>query len=101
MYAQVGHTRNVCMSWPDGRRMFFNYAYLIAASFEPNGEFNSIQLDFSSHTVWLKGYRLIGLFTALLDHLPRLISATDPRYRLDEDGPEGIVVQITVEGENG
>lgn len=97
-YAQVGYTRNVCLIWPDGRRMFFNYAYLMAATFEPNAEMNTIQLDFSSHTVHLKGYQLEKLFMALLDHFPRLILATDLRYVLDEDQQGGIVVHIQVEG---
>lgn len=96
-YQQTGYVRNLCFVWPDGRRMFFNYAYLVAAEFDPGHETNIIKLSFSSHTLFAKGYSLEGLFMALLDHLPRLIRATDPRYVLDEDKTNAVVTEIQVE----
>lgn len=96
-YPTSGHTRNICLIWPDGRRMFFNYAYLIAGEFEPNSEKNLIKLSFSSHSVALHGYSLETLFMALLDHLPRIITAIDPRYVLDEDKLKEVVVEIIID----
>ncbi|QMW01693.1 hypothetical protein [Spirosoma foliorum] len=96
-YQTSGHTRNLCFIWPDGRRMFLNYAYLLAGEFEPDSDKNSIKLSFSSHTVLLQGFSLDALFMALLDHLPRLIVAIDPRYVLKDDAKEAVVIEITVE----
>ena len=92
-YETVGHSRNVCLAWPDGRRMFLNYAYLVACDYEPGSDRNRIRLSFTSHTVTLAGYGLETLFMALLDHLPRLITATDPRYGLTE---EPVVTEMVV-----
>jgi hypothetical protein len=96
-YSGAGHTRNLCLVWPDGRRAFLNYAYLVAGEFEPNSEKNLIKLSFSSHSVVLSGYSLQSLFMALLDHLPRIITATDPRYMLDEDKVQTVVTEIIIE----
>jgi len=79
-YDTPGYTRNVCFVWPDGKRMFFNYAYLLAAEFNPREDMNEIKLEFSGQTVSLKGYGLEGLFMELLDHLPRVVMAVDERY---------------------
>lgn len=100
-YPSSGYTRNVCLVWPDGRRAFFNYAYLVAGEFEPNGERNLIKLSFSSHNVALHGYSLQSLFMALFDHLPRIITATDPRYVLEEDKTKVVVVEIIIQKNDG
>lgn len=97
LYPSGGHSRNLCLIWPDGRRAFFNYAYLVVGEFKPNTEKNSIKLSFSSHSVSLEGYSLQSLFMALLDHLPRIITATDPRYVLEEDRIKPVVIEITVD----
>ncbi|UFH54802.1 hypothetical protein [Spirosoma sp. KNUC1025] len=96
-YTGPGHSRNLCLIWPDGQRAFFNYAYLIASEFDPNSEKNVIKLNFSSHQVALSGYSLQSLFMALFDHLPRIITAIDPRYVLDEDKLKEIVIEIIIE----
>ena len=96
-YPVQGHTRNVCLVWPDGRKAFLNYAYLVVADFEPNNEKNVIKLGFSSHNVTLQGYSLETLFMALLDHLPRIITAIDPRYVLDEDKQKSVVIEIVLD----
>ena len=98
-YSSPGYTRNVCLIWPDGKRAFLNYAYLMAGEFEPNGEKNIIKLSFSSNHVTLKGYSLETLFMALLDHLPRLITATDARYVLGESQSNSVVVEILIESQ--
>ncbi|MBD2704698.1 hypothetical protein IC229_28945 [Spirosoma sp. BT702] len=97
VYSATGYPRNLCLGWPDGRRFFLNYAYLLAGEFEPNSEKNVIRLHFTSHSIFLLGYSLETLFMALLEHIPRLIVAMDPRYVLDEDKADTIVVEIMVE----
>ncbi|MDR6193344.1 hypothetical protein [Siphonobacter sp. SORGH_AS_0500] len=92
----IGYARNLCLIWPDGRRYFFNYAYLIAAEFLPSHDKNIIRLDFSSHQIILKGYELESLFMQLLDHLPRLICTVDPRYTNNINEGESLVESIDV-----
>ncbi len=87
----------MCLIWPDGRRFFLNYAYLVGGEFDPEHEKNVIRLSFSSHTANLQGYSLESLFMALLDHLPRLIYAVDERYVLENDRKEAIVVEMVIE----
>lgn len=96
-YQNSGHARNICFVWSNEKRLFLNYAYLIAGEFNPNDEKNLIKLIFSSHTVSLYGYHLESLYAALLDHLPRFIIETDARYDLSDESKEGIVVEIIVE----
>eukprot|EP01031_Cornospumella_fuschlensis_P001151 gene1151-1443_t len=92
----VGHARNLCLVWPDGKRAFYNYAYLISAELDMSGEVNQIRLAFSSQAVLLKGYSLEALFMQLFDHLPRIITAIDPRY-IKTESTESIVVAIQIE----
>lgn len=91
-----GYARNLCLAWVDGRRMFFNYAYLISAEFYPAGDTNEIILNFSGYLVSLKGYFLESLFMDLLDHRPRIILAVDSRYVTEDDPRESIVIEIQV-----
>lgn len=92
-----GHARNLCLIWPDGRRSFFNYTYLISAHFDASNEMNHIHLAFSSQNVILKGYALEALFMELLDHLPRIITAIDSRYITMDENCRSLVVGIEIE----
>lgn len=94
-YASQSHTRNLCMSWPDGRRIFLNYSYLVAAEYLPPE--NSIALSFTTHTVKIKGLRLEALFVELMDHLPRIITCTEERYKVlaDENAPSVQEIIVT------
>ena len=96
-YSSPGYTRNICLVWPDGRQAFLNYGYVVACEFERIGENILIRLGFSSHSVSLYGYSLEKLFMNLLHHLPRIIVAVDERYRLHEDSPRPVVIEMTVE----
>ena len=90
------HIRNLCFVWPDGRKAFFNYAYLIEVSFDPRNEKNQIRLNFSYTAITLEGYGLDDLFSALIDHQPRLIAKVDARYISNsKGGPE--VLEIIIE----
>lgn len=95
--AAPGFARNLCLAWPDGRRFFLAYAHLVAGELRLDGEANEIRLEFSAHTVVLRGYRLETLFAALLDHRPALIAAIDERYAAVEDDAIATVLDIRVE----
>lgn len=94
VYSGYGNIRNICFAWPNGRRFFLNYAYLISGDFAP--EDNSIILGWTTHTVILKGYRLHLLFDDLMQHLPRQIVSIDPRYNVTEDKNAPVVNDIVV-----
>jgi len=70
--------RNLCFVWPNGKKKFLNYAYLVSGEYLP--EENLIKLAFTSETILIKGERLEGLFEQLLDHEPRRIVCGDARY---------------------
>ncbi|WP_273213292.1 hypothetical protein [Runella zeae] len=72
--------RSLCLVWPNGRRFFLSYAYLMAGELNLSREKNEIMLYFSSHTVTLRGYGLESLFTELMQHLPSLIYQSEERY---------------------
>ena len=103
LYHAPGQARNLCLVWPDGKRFFLNYAYLIAGELNLDGEKNVIILHFSSHTVTLSGYGLEALFRELLDHLPRIIFSIDERYVTENDlgSKEMTVIGISIQKAEG
>lgn len=88
---------NLCLVWPDGKRFFLSYSYLIAGELNVDGEKNEILLYFSSHTVTLRGYGLEALFTELLEQLPKMIVVTEERYTATDETNETTVVEIKVQ----
>lgn len=92
-----GYTRTLCLIWPNGRRFFLNYAYLLAGELKIVGEKNEILLYFSSHTVMLRGYGLKTLFSELLEQGPRRIRAADERYVTAEDANGSTVIDMDVQ----
>lgn len=94
LYHASGYGRNLCLVWPDGRRFFLNYAYLISGEYNPGDPLNEIILTFSSHTAILKGYNLQLLYMELLDHLPRVVEAVETRYVSGTELNESIVTEI-------
>jgi hypothetical protein len=93
-YDAPGHARNLCLVWPDGKRKFLSYAYLVGGTFNPGEETQEIVLDFSAYKVTLKGYGLKELFTALLDHLPKTVVQEEERYQCQGMGTETTVVKL-------
>lgn len=79
-YPEEGHGRSLCFVWPDGRRMFLSYSYLVSGEYVP--EENSIILTFTTHTFILKGVNLEGLFYDILHQEAKQITCTDARYNL-------------------
>lgn len=98
VYQTPSHARNLCLVWLDGKRMFFNYAYLVSGEFSVNGEKNIILLHFSSYTVQLQGYGLEALFMSILDHSPKIIMMIDERYVVDNVG--SVVTDMLIERKN-
>lgn len=83
LYPSSGNTRNLCIVWPDGKRFFINYAYLISGEYIPGD--NALMLVFTSHTISMKGQGLELLFNELTLHLPKIIVAVDSRYNEVQD----------------
>lgn len=94
-YAGPGHARNLCFVWPDGRRAFLNYSYLVAAEYLP--EDGAIRLTYTTHMVELKGIRLENLYDELMDYIPRMIVCVDKRYDAANEGEDTpLVHDITI-----
>lgn len=91
--------RNVCFVWDDGRRSFFNYAYLVSVDLILSDTLNVMLLYFSGQIVTLKGYHLGLLFDLLLNHIPKTISASQPRYYVDRQTQDCFVTEILVKNE--
>lgn len=75
---QNSYVRNLCFVWPNGRKKFFSYSYLITGEYDP--EKSTITLTFTSDTVIMKGLRLDALFSELLSLSPKKIVCADERY---------------------
>lgn len=91
--------RNLCLVWADGRRAFFNYAYLVVCDLTLQDDINALVLSFGSYTVLLKGYYLASLFDALLEHRPKIITAINSRYLTRSDSTDSVVIEIVVTSE--
>lgn len=70
--------KNVCFVLLDGKHIFLNYSYLVAGEFFP--EESKITLHFTTHVITLQGRNLENLYHDLMQHLPKIIIATDGRY---------------------
>ena len=99
MHENDSGVRNLCLVWEDGRRAFFNYAYLVSVDLVVTDPVHMMRLCFSGQIVTLKGYRLGMLFDLLLEHSPRTIVASNPRYYRVEETEESFVIDIVVSSE--
>ena len=99
IYDAHSHVRNVCFIWEDGRKAFFNYAYLVTGDLIVHNSIDALVLSFSSYTVTLKGYNLLPLFNALLEHSAKTISAVNPRYATQNDFQDSVVIEIEIQME--
>lgn len=93
-YLHHGNTRNLAFVWPDGRMEFFNYSYLVRCAYDPAE--GSIVLEFTSHTVALKGYRLEILAVDLMAQLPRIVRCIDSRYIDTLENDAAVVSKIII-----
>ncbi|MEZ0611364.1 hypothetical protein ACAW74_22830 [Fibrella sp. WM1] len=88
--------RNICFVWADGRKAFFNYAYLVSVDLLVSDATNILLLCFGSYTVTVRGYQLSLLFDLLIDHQPKTIMAGNARYLVDENSEDILVTDIQV-----
>ena len=92
-YAQAGQMRNVCFVWPDGRRLFLSYSYLVSAQLGASEGMQQIRLGFTSHTLVLTGLRLLPLYAALMEQRALHVRETELRYaEIGEEETEGPLV---------
>lgn len=99
LYDTDSPVRNLCLVWTDGRRSFFNYAYLLSADLIVSDPLQELLLSFSGQIIILKGYHLGILFDLLLDHRLKTIIAINPRYIVDANRMTGLVTDIYVKRE--
>ncbi len=95
LYPSASNTRTLCLAWPDGRRMFLNYAYLISGEYST--EANTITLIFTTHNVVIRGNKLKELFEAFTLQIPQRIVEADPRYEVIDYELFHTIAQILVE----
>lgn len=86
--------KNVCFVLLDGKHIFLNYNYLVAGEFFP--EENKIVLHFTTHVITLTGQKLEKLYQDFMQHLPKIIIATNDRYSGISNGNSPIVTGIEV-----
>lgn len=93
-YPEESHARSLCFVWPDGKRMFLNYSYLVSGEYLP--EDSSIVLTFTTHSFTLKGVNLESLFYDIINQQAKQITCTDARYNLIGEGEKAIVNDIQI-----
>lgn len=93
-YPAGSHSRNVLFVLPDGNEKFLNYGFLICADYNKGDD--SIVLEFTTHTVTIKGSNLSVLYRELFEHIPKIIACTDERYNGLEDESSSIINSIRI-----
>ncbi len=88
------HIRNLCLIWPDNKKKFLNFSYMVSGDYNPDD--GSIILLFTTNSVLIKGSNLEGLFEALINHLPKRITCTEGRYKLTVDKNDPIIDSIEI-----
>ncbi len=92
-HSERSYSRYVTFALPDGKYQSFNYAYLVTSEYIPDP--TEIRIEFTTHTVLLKGEYLHKLYADILAHLPKLIECSNSRYNvLSEAKP--VVNEIVV-----
>lgn len=96
LYKNDSNVRNLCFEWDDGRKAFFNYAYLVSIMLTLEESYNLMAITFTSDTVALKGYNFPVLFKLLLTHAPRIIPVTNFRYVNNPGKDDIFVTEVSV-----
>lgn len=94
-YSSTGNNRNLVFVLSDGKMQFFNYSYLITASYNPDN--CSILMEFTTHHVVLKGERLEVLFNEIMMQKNRAIHCTEERYQALTENAKAIVNHIIIQ----
>jgi hypothetical protein len=96
-HATTANVRNICFTWPNGRKKSFNYAYL--QSFDYNHLDGVLILEFTSDTVRLSGIRLGLLNMELTFHTPLNVTCIDERYNSQLPSTDFIINNIELASE--
>lgn len=94
LYDTPGNSRNVCFIEANGKQTFLNYAYLISGEYLP--EKNSIELNFASHSIKLKGHNLEWLFIDIHNQQAKKIYCIDKRYENTIDQSQIFVTELDI-----
>lgn len=94
-YQSGSNVRNVCFAQADGKMLFLNYGYLIACEYLPDE--SSIILNFTSHTIRLRGTKLELLFQEFFNHVPKIVSCIEDRYNLLVESNVALVTEMKIE----
>ncbi|WP_118973789.1 hypothetical protein [Taibaiella koreensis] len=85
-YPSYGNVRHICFGWPDGRKLFLNYAYLISGEYI--AEEDKVTLLFTTHGATLTGINLSAVFNKIMGQQVRLLQCVDSRYNaIEPDRP--------------
>lgn len=93
-YPAGSNARHIVFVWSEKKMQSFNYSYLVTQSYDAAN--NSITMQFTSHTVEIKGVRLDGLFHELVAQIPKYIRITDKRYNSASDTNSQIINEVIV-----
>ncbi len=93
-YNEESHARNICFVWPDGRRKFLSYSYLVSGEYSPDESI--ITLAFTTDVFVLIGVNLEPLFYEIMNHLAKQVICTDVRYNLIGEDQRFVVNDIQV-----
>ncbi|MBD2704819.1 hypothetical protein IC229_29580 [Spirosoma sp. BT702] len=99
LYDTESQVRNLCLVWEDGRRAFYNYAYLVSVDLVLTDNLNVMMLYFSGQIVTLKGYQLSLLFDLLVNHAPKTITADNSRYYSPDQVERSFITEILTKNE--
>lgn len=94
-YETPGYARALRMVWPDGKRMFLHYSYLVSGECTPDE--TTVSLVFSAQTVTIKGRNLGELFEGISQQLVREIACMDERYNETLEEKEIVINEIDVQ----
>lgn len=93
-YETPGYARALRLIWPDGKRIFLHYSYLVSGECTPDE--TTVSLVFSSQTVTIKGRNLGELFEGISQQLVREISCADERYNETLEEKDMVVNEIDI-----
>lgn len=93
-YNEESHTRNICFIWPDGKRKFLSYGYLVSGEYSPDE--SNITLAFTTEILVLKGVNLESLFYEVMNHMAKQVVCTDARYNLIGEDQKFVVNEILI-----
>ncbi|MFM7858289.1 MAG: hypothetical protein ACKO96_41825, partial [Flammeovirgaceae bacterium] len=83
-YDTPGNSRMLSFAWPDGKKLFLNYAYLVSGELTEAEDTHTLTLTFTSHAITLKGYALEPVFSDIMQQKLKMVTETNPRYATPE-----------------